>query len=413
MAELRVYNKQLDDTERCQVEAELHDDWFNDADPKAAPTDAAVELYDELLSIRGPFGASADERRKQLPAEARAQLAALGDELESLRKKPPFVIPQAVVVQDGGPKNTRHEGFKDTAVFLRGDPKKLGKTVPRGFPRVLAGERQERIATGSGRLQLADWLTRTDNPLTARVMVNRIWQHHFGEGLVRTPNDFGERGERPTHPALLDYLATRFIESGWSVKAMHRLIMLSSVYQQNSRTDANVLARDADNRLFGRMNRQRLEAEAIRDSLLAVAGRLDDKPGGPPFEDLAVPRRTLYLQSARTGANTSDFGRLFDRADPGSIVAQRGQSTAAPQALFFLNDKFVTAIARDLAARVMREAPRGDEARIRFLYTLVLGRPPTRAERDVGVELLSAAAADSLERYCHLLLCTNEFLYLD
>jgi hypothetical protein len=236
---------------------------------------------------------------------------------------------------------------------------------------------------------------------------------HFGEGLVRTPNDFGERGERPTHPALLDYLAARFIESGWSVKAMHRLIMLSSVYQQSSRTDAAGLVRDAENRLFGRMNRQRLDAEAIRDSLLAVAGILIDNRGGPPFADIAVPRRTLYLQSARTGANTSDFGRLFDRADPGSIVAQRGQSASAPQALFFLNDKFVTAIARQLAARVVRQAPQGDEARMRFLYTLVLGRPPTRRELDIGIQLLSAEAGNSLERYCHLLLCTNEFLYLD
>jgi hypothetical protein len=189
--------------------------------------------------------------------------------------------------------------------------------------------------------------------------------------------------------------------------------MLSSVYQQSSHTDAAGLVRDADNRLFGRMNRRRMEAEAIRDSLLAVAGILIDKPGGPPFADIAVPRRTLYLQSARTGANTSDFGRLFDRADPGSIVAQRGESASAPQALFFQNDKFVTTIARKLAARVVREAPPGDEARIRFLYTLVLGRPPTRVERDVGLEMLSAEAGNSLERYCHLLLCTNEFLYLD
>ncbi len=153
--------------------------------------------------------------------------------------------------------------------------------MPRGFPRILTGEHRSPITEGSGRLQLADWLARPDHPLTARVMVNRIWQHHFGEGLVRTPNDFGERGERPTHPELLDYLAARFVESGWSMKAMHRLIMLSSAYQQSSRADADGLAGDPENRLFGRMNRRRLDAEAIRDSLLAVAGRLDDRRGGP------------------------------------------------------------------------------------------------------------------------------------
>jgi hypothetical protein len=414
VAEIRAYHRQLDDGERRQVEAELHETWFQDVDPKAPPQDPVAELYDELLSPRGPFGASVAERSRRLPAEARSRLSALSDELEALRKKPPFVLPQAVVVQDGGPKGTRHEGFQDAQVFLRGDPKKLGKTVPRGFPRILAGEHQERITAGSGRLQLADWLARADNPVTARVMVNRIWQHHFGEGLVRTPNDFGERGERPTHPELLDYLATRFVESGWSVKAMHRLLMLSSVYQQSGRTDAAGLTRDPENRLFGRRNRRRLEAEAIRDSLLAVAGRLDNKRGGPCFTDLAVPRRTLYLQSSRTGANTSDFGRLFDRADPGSIVAQRGQSVAAPQALFFLNDKFVSTLAHDLASRVVREAPPGDKARIRYLYAVALGRPPTWRELDLGVELLAPTeGTDSLERYCQLIFCTNEFLFID
>ena len=323
-------------------------------------------------------------------------------------------VPQAVAAQDGGPKGTRHEGFADAHVFIRGDHKRLGKTVPRGFPKVLTDERTEKITEGSGRLQLVDWLTRPENPLTARVMVNRIWQHHFGEGLVRTPNDFGERGERPTHPELLDYLAGRFVESGWSMKAMHRLIMLSAVYQQSSVSGA--VGRDPDNRLFGRFNRQRLEAEAIRDSLLAVSGRLDGVRGGPPFTDLAVPRRTLYLMSARTGANTSDFGRLFDRADPSLIVAQRGQSVVAPQALFFLNDPFVSGTAKALAARIVREAPANNEGRIRYLYVLALGRPPTKAEIDLGTKLLAPAAdgaPDPLERYCHLILCTNEFLYID
>jgi hypothetical protein len=162
------------------------------------------------------------------------------------------------------------------------------------------------------------------------------------------------------------------------------------------------------------MNRRRLDAEAIRDSLLAVAGRLDATRGGPAFTDLTVPRRTLYLMAARTGANTSDFGRLFDRADPGGIVGQRGQTVVAPQALFFLNDPVVSRWARDLAARVAREAPEGDEARIRRLYTLALGRLPTRAEIDLGAQLLAPRGdANPWERYCHLILCTNEFVYLD
>jgi hypothetical protein len=415
IAELRVYDRQLSDVERQLVETELRDAWFKPSAPEAvAPRDLVADLYDELLSPRGPLWLSADERMNLLAPEVRTRFKMLSQELELLKKKPPLKVEEAVVVQDGGPKGSRHEGFKDANVFIRGDHKRLGPVVPRGFPRVLTGDKREKITTGSGRLQLADWLARADNPLTARVRVNRIWQHHFGEALVRTPNDFGERGDRPTHPELLDYLASRFVESGWSVKAMHRLIMLSSAYQQSSVANAASLAADPDNRLFGRMNRQPLSTEAVRDSLLTVSGRLDPKRGGPAFTDLATPRRTLYLMSARTGANTSDFGRLFDRADPCAIVDKRGHTVVAPQALFFLNDPTVSAWARDLATRVAREAPAGNEARIRRLYSLVLGRPATQKEIDLGLQLLAPVRGkDAWERYCLVILCTNEFVYVD
>ena len=414
IAEIRVYSRQLQEPERLRVDAELRETWFQADNARKTPRDPLAEVYAELLSTRGPFWHPLAERNQRLAPEVMSKIESLQRELDALRNKKPAPIPEAVAAQDGGPKGTRHEGFKDAPVFIRGDHKRLGKIVPRGFPKILTGDRQEPIAAGSGRLELANWLTRTDNPLTARVMVNRIWQHHFGEGLVRSPNDFGERGERPTHPELLDYLAARFVESGWSIKAMHRLIVLSSVYQQSSSTNATALARDPENRLFGRMNRQRLDAEAIRDSLLSVSGRLDVTRGGPPFTELAIPRRTLYLMSARTGANTSDFGRLFDRADPSLIVGQRGQSVVAPQALFFLNDPFVSGIAKALAGRIIREASADTEARIRFLYKLALGRPPTKDELDLGTQRLSRPAVpDSLERYCLLVLCTNEFLYVE
>ena len=280
LAEVRVYHRQLDERERLVVEAELSASWLRPAVSKESPKSALDELYDELLSARGPFWLSADERKAMLPPEDRSRLESLSHELDILKQRKPRDIPQAVVVQDGGPKGTRHEGVKDAHVFIRGNSKRLGKTVPRGVPNVLVGDHrsQLRITEGSGRRELADWIARPDNPLAPRVMINRIWQHHFGEGLVRTPNDFGERGERPTNPGLLDWLAARFVQSGWSMKAMHRLIMLSSAYQQSSDTAADALALDPDNRLFGRMDRRRLDAEAIRDSLLAVAGRL-----GPPW----------------------------------------------------------------------------------------------------------------------------------
>jgi hypothetical protein len=414
VAEIRVYSRPLTEAERRHVEAELRSRWFEPTPATASPRDSLAELYEELLSPRGPFWVETKEQEKLLSPEARLRLAELNRELVQLRNRPRLEVPQAVVVQDGGPRGTRHEGFKDAQVYLRGNHKRPGKTVPRGFPRVVRGSRSEPITQGSGRRQLADWLASADNPLTARVMVNRIWQHHFGAGLVRTADNFGRRGERPTHPELLDYLAARFVQSGWSFKAMHRLLLLSSVYQQDSGADADGLARDPDKRLFGRMSRRRLEHEAIRDSLLAVAGRLDTRRGGPPFTDPAVPRRTLYLLSARTGASAADFGRLFDRADPGSIVAQRGQSVVAPQALFFLNDPLVSDMSRSLAARLAREVPAGGPARIRRLYTLVLGRPPSPPEIDLGLELLALPGPpDPWERYCHVVLCANEFVYVD
>jgi hypothetical protein len=406
LAEIRVYDRQLDDETRGKIEAELSAAWFRPGDQKGDPSDPLVELYEELISPRGPFWSRAGDKLLLLPKDVQGRLAGLRQELESLKKKPATLdIPRAVVVQDGGPKGTKHEGFKDAHIFIRGNPRNPGSVVPRGFPRILASDNEKPITQGSGRLQLADWLTRPDHHLTARVLVNRLWQHHFGEGIVRTANNFGERGERPTHPDLLDYLAWRFVQSGWSIKAMHRLIMLSAVYQQSSQASSEVFAADPDNRLFGRMNRRRLGAEAVRDSLLAAAGRLDATQGGPAFQDIAVPRRTLYMMSVRTGEKSSGFGALFDRPDPSSIVEKRGVSTVAPQALFMLNDPFVAAQAAALAERIVRETPVGDnEARIRRLYAIVLGRSPTQAELKIDLPL---------HRYCHMILCTNEFMYLD
>src|SRR2546429_83377 len=204
------------------------------------------------------------------------------------------------ILQEGGVPESAHAGIHDAQVHIRGRYDRLGKPVPRRFPRVVAGENQPPITEGSGRLELAKWIASPTNPLTARVLVNRIWQHHFGEGLVRTPNNFGKLGEPPTHPELLDYLAHRFIQCGWSIKAMHRLIMLSAVYQQSSAPRAEMLRADAENRLLGRMNRRRLEAEPLRDSLLTVAGELDGALGGPALRELDNRRRTLYLMTIRS-----------------------------------------------------------------------------------------------------------------
>ena len=359
-----------------------------------------------------------------LDVETAARRKELGERLGQLEKRrkvasdafeklPKLEIPQAISVRDGGPFGTRYAGFQDSPVFLRGDHKDLGERVRRGFPEALRVSNPPQITSGSGRLELSKWLTREDHPLTARVIVNRLWQHHFGEGIVRTANNFGGLGERPTHPRLLDHLASDLIRADWSLKSIHRRIMNSSVYQQQSTANPRGLAQDPENRLLWRMNRRRLEAEAIRDALLSVSGALDGRMGGPAFNSLNTPRRTLYLMTTRTGAKTSNYGALFDRADNNSIVGKRTQSVVAPQALFMMNDPFVMAQAVALSERVKVEvlATRPQE-RIHRLYQIVLGRFATQRELEIGLGIIESDKGRGWERLCLVLLCTNEFIYL-
>jgi hypothetical protein len=316
-------------------------------------------------------------------------------------------------IQEGGCPESPQAGVHDVHVHVRGRYDRLGKLVPRRFPRILAGENQTPITLGSGRMELARWIASPANPLTARVMVNRIWQHHFGEGIVRTAGNFGKLGERPTHPELLDYLAQQFIQSGWSIKAMHRAIMLSATYQQASVAAPQTLNVDPENLLFGRVNRRRLEAEEIRDALLAVAGRLDPAMGGRASQDFHRPRRTLYLMTIRSDRST--FRELFDAADSTAIVDKRSESTVAPQALFLLNHAFAAEQAKALAERVRREGPSDHRAMIEWLYLLLFGRPPAPREIEVGQTMLARAGTSeqSLQEYCQILLCANEFVYID
>jgi hypothetical protein len=254
-------------------------------------------------------------------------------------------------------------------------------------------------------------------------MVNRLWQHHFGSGIVRTPGNFGKLGERPTHPELLDYLADLFVRSGWSIKAMHRAIMLSATYQQSSMPDPATLAADPDNRLFGRMNRRRLDAESIRDSLLAVSGQLDRTAGGPAVAGFDSPRRTLYVRTVRSDRST--FRELFDAADSTAIVDKRSESTVAPQSLYLLNHPFAQAQVKSFAQRLADTQPCDDASRIERLFVGLLGRPPSSREMDVALSAVIQVPRDGLsteadtsteakwEQLCHVLVCTNEFLYVD
>ncbi|MBI3875811.1 MAG: PSD1 domain-containing protein [Verrucomicrobia bacterium] len=360
--------------------------------------------------------------------------------LETERKK--FVaemrpLPMTHGLQEGGIPKTGYEGFHDARVHIRGRYDRLGETVPRSFPVVLARDAKPNITSGSGRLELAKWLASADNPLTARVMVNRLWQHHFGEGIVRTPNNFGKLGAPPTHPELLDWLAGEFVKSGWSVKAMHRLIMASAVYQQSSvaadvrrltlsetRRSQSLLTSaatggttaDPENLFFSRQSRRRLDAESLRDTLLAVSGQLDLQTGGPAVRDIAAPRRTLYLITVRS--DRANYQSLFDGADSTSIVEKRTEATVAPQALFLMNHPFVLAQVKSVAARVAAMT-QDDAGKIGWLYQTLYARPPSKAELEVGLGLLRAAPSAKTtdgaawEPYCQVLLCANEFIYVD
>ena len=292
---------------------------------------------------------------------------------------------------EGGIPETSYAGVQNARVRIRGDVRRLGDEVPRGMPAVFGASTS--IASGSGRRELARWLGSRENPLTARVLVNRVWRHHFGEGLVRTPSNFGKLGEAPTHPELLDWLARRFVEDGMSVKALHRRILLSEAYRRSSAASREALEKDPDNRLLSRMNRRRLEAEAFRDALLAVSGRLDRASGGPADAHPDSRRRMLYLNVSRT--RKSSFEALFDGADATAHTDARTVSTVAPQALFLLNHPFL----RDVAAAL-------DGQPVESLYARLYGRPPTAEEVDES----RALAGPDLAR---ALLMANEFVTVD
>jgi hypothetical protein len=312
-------------------------------------------------------------------------------------------------------------------VHIRGNAENLGDEVSRHFLSILSTEEPKPFANGSGRLELAEAIASEANPLTARVMVNRIWKHHFGEGLVRTASNFGSLGERPTHPDLLDYLAARFMASGWSIKALHREIMNSAAYQQSSGFDAAKAAIDAENRLLWRMNRRRLEVEAWRDAMLAVAGTLDRTIGGPSSElDKADNRRrTMYGVVSRH--RLDDLLRLFDFPDPNLTSDKRPETTVPQQQLFVLNSEFMVRNAKALAAQVASLAD-NDTGRIRAAFARAYCREPSDRETHLGLRYLKADDVDGAEngsngdgsgkltrweRYAQVLLGANEFMYVD
>ena len=390
-----------------------------------------VDRTEKRFRRLGREGPSADRPREKIQAELKEAKAHLAE----LDARPP-AVPKAYAVAEGSPHDAR--------LFKKGEPAHPGEVVPRGFLQVLGGARLPDAvkAKASGRRELAEWLADPANPLTARVLVNRVWQHHFGRGIVATPNDFGVRGKPPTHPELLDHLAARFVAEGWSIKALHRKLMLSRTYQLSCADDPRALAADPTNALHWRAERRRLSAEELRDGLLAVAGTLDRSPRGdfplPPegkwrytqhtqfaapdsFDDL---RRTVYQIQQRLRRRR--ILEVFDGADPNVTTPDRPLSTTAIQALYLMNDPFVHARAGELAAR-LRASASDDASQVDLAHRLAFGRPaapeeladarayladalPALADAGVPADRRPSAALESLLR---VLLSSNAFLFVD
>ena len=379
----------------------------------------------------GPFalGTSIDE---MLSPQAVAQRQQLRQQLEQLEKSRP-VLPTAMAVSEGKPGNLR--------VHIRGNHLTLGAEVPRGFPVVLSPPQQSELrSAGSGRKELAEWMTRRDHPLTARVAVNRLWTWHFGEGLVRTPDNFGRLGDLPVHRELLDWLATRFISDGWSIKKMHRLIMSSAVYQMSTTFDAAADRKDPENRWHWRWNRQRLDAESFRDALLSLSGMLDETVGG---NLLTVPNRKYVTSTANVNYKGYDSNRRsvylpvirsagyepfqsFDFPDPSVPKGHRSVTTVPAQSLVLMNSQLVQKHTRKLAARILGQ-PGDDASRMQRLWQLVFARPMDIEESRRATEFLRqyelAAVAEKVpaaevrtrawQGLCRALISSNEFIYVE
>ncbi len=323
----------------------------------------------------------------------------------------------------------------DSPLYARGELDQPGETVPRGFVRVLCEESSANIASGSGRRELAEWLTAPSNPLTARVMVNRVWLHLFGRGLVPTPDNFGAAGQRPSHPELLDSLAVDFMADGWSIKRLIRRIVLSRAYGLDSTHDPGHFEADPDDALVWRMSKRRLEGEAIRDALLFVGGRLATEP--PVGSAVARTGEGLAFFVRVAGLDASDTHRsvylpvvrdqvleslaLFDFADPSLVTGERAATTGPAQALFFLNGPLVIRQSEALADRLLA-AERDDVRRIDLAYRLALARPATASERDRALGFLRAASArakaadparEAWSLFCQAIFAGAEFRYLD
>ncbi len=402
-----------------------------DAKPTAS-TEAATPATGEIKTLK--------QQRASADAEAKRHGARL-KELEFLRRHRTRSLAMAVM---DAPES------EDAAITIRGNAHQPGPIIPRGFPKEIAPQDRSALTRGgSGRAQLADWIADDRNPLTARVWVNRVWHHLFGAGLVRTVDNFGSTGEAPSHPELLDFLASEFMREGWSTRKLIRRIVLSQTWRQAAINPAALNAgareKDPDNRLLWRANRNRLEAETIRDAMLFVSGQLDPTRGGPslPYDipgnlnpgstgnfkdssrmpDRLKFRRTIYLPQKRKGPfDEIDFINAFDLPDNNQETGRRTMTAVPTQALYLANSTFAQDCGKALAGRFARRAP---DKRLRLIYRHTFNRRPTKDESRQALQFIERIAAElqakgtdakaadtrAWARFCHALLMSNEFLF--
>ena len=415
------------------------------------------QVKKDLRKLETDFGKTPEKEK-----EKRTEIHLKAEEKRAEIKKLEASLPASLTVLavEDGTAAAYGTQTRNLYVQVRGTYTMPGVEAPAVFPRIIAGEEQKpfvpvkpnpadqleanKIRYGSlrersGRLELANWLADPAHPLTARVMVNRVWQHHFGEGLVRTPDNFGRLGERPTHPELLDWLAVQFTKNGWSLKKLHKLILLSATYQMSSTHDAKAALADPDNRLLWHFNRRRLEAEAVRDSMLAIAGTLDRQSGGSLLDNgnfeyinnehsrggvrYGAPRRSIYLPVIRN--NVFDFFSAFDFVEPHVSNGKRASTVIASQALYLLNNPFVTAQAKALADSLLKAE--SDDARVKTAYLRAFARAASDDEIGRAVSFVQrfdaaltekekdavARRAKAWAAWCQVLFASSEFVYVN
>ena len=376
---------------------------------------------------------SLNETEKLELEKKKAEREALAGKIAQLKLVPGFNAPMAPgtidatlevkpVEQGHGSRIVYVNQPKDAAIEIRGNPNKLGEVVPRRYLSVLSSVDPPKFSQGSGRLELANAMLAQSGPLLARVIVNRIWKLHLGRGIVETPSDFGTQGEAPTHPELLEDLAKRFVENGWSLKWLHKEIMLSATYRQSSQiTDES----DPVNRYYTRFPIRRLEVEAWRDTMLVVTGRLDQRIGGEPFDlnQSENGRRTLYGTVVRR--ELADMLRLYDYPDPVTHSPQRLPTSTALQQLFVLNSPFMLFQAKAFFEHLQRLEANANtsgepsttlapmDRRIHLAYRLLYGRLPTAKEIELGRIFVGEGSPEQWQLYCQTLLGNNEFWFVD